>query len=141
MPNKWINHVKNYAQKNNMKYNEALKDMNCKASYKDYREKYGGGIMEDGLNYVKNEGKKMVKNEAKKLVDKGADLIKNQVIGNGIFGDIAKGASNFLIDQAPAPNFVKDIGKLGTNYLVDKTGLGLKGKMKRKRKGGALYMA
>lgn len=141
MPNKWINHVKRYAQEHNMKYNEALKDINCKELYDKNKDYYGNGIMEDGLNYVKNEGKKMVKNEAKKLVDKGADLIKNKVIGNGIFGDIAKGASNFLIDQAPAPNFVKDIGKLGTNYLVDKTGLGVKGKIKRKRKGGALYMA
>lgn len=136
MPNKWINHVKRYAQEHNMKYNEALKDMKCKNSYKQH---YGSGIMEEGMNYVKNEGKKLVKNEAKKLVDRGADLIKNKVIGNGLFGDIAKGASNFLIDQAPAPNIIKDIGKLGTNYLVDKSGMGMK--KKRGRKGGALYMA
>jgi hypothetical protein len=31
----------------------------------------------------------------KKLVDKGADLIKNRVIGNGIFGDIAKEQTDY----------------------------------------------
>ena len=32
--NPWIMHVKNYAAKHGMKYNEALKDPQCKASYK-----------------------------------------------------------------------------------------------------------
>ena len=135
MPNKWIDHVKKFAKHNNMKYNEALKDVNCKSSYKQY----GGGIMEEGLNYVKNEGKKMVKNEAKKLVDRGADMIKNKVIGNGLFGDIGKSISGFALDNAPLPNIVKDVGKLGTNYLIDKSGMGMK--KRRGRNGGALYMA
>lgn len=33
-PSKWIEHVKSYSKKHNMKYNEALKDPNCRASYK-----------------------------------------------------------------------------------------------------------
>ena len=32
--NKWIKFVKAYAKKNNMKYNEALKDPKLKAEYK-----------------------------------------------------------------------------------------------------------
>lgn len=34
MANSWIEYVKAYAKKNNMKYSEALKDPNCKAGYK-----------------------------------------------------------------------------------------------------------
>jgi hypothetical protein len=34
MANSWINYVKAYAKKNNMKYSEALKDPACKAGYK-----------------------------------------------------------------------------------------------------------
>ena len=33
MPNAWVNHVKEYASKNNLKYLDALKDPNCKSSY------------------------------------------------------------------------------------------------------------
>jgi hypothetical protein len=33
-PSKWIEHVKSYSKKHNMKYNESLKDPNCRASYK-----------------------------------------------------------------------------------------------------------
>ena len=34
MPNNWINHVKNFAKKHSIKYNEALKHPDCKSSYK-----------------------------------------------------------------------------------------------------------
>ena len=34
MANSWINHVKNFAKKHNIKYNEALKHPDCKSSYK-----------------------------------------------------------------------------------------------------------
>jgi len=44
MPNKWIEYVKAYAAKNNMKYNEALKDPNMKAGYKNGDTKMGKGI-------------------------------------------------------------------------------------------------
>lgn len=143
MVNKWVEHVKAYAVKNNMKYNDAMKDPNCKGSYTK-----GSGILNDGLNYVKNEGRKLVKREAKNLVDKGANFIKNEVIGDGVgglnkkkgsgvFGDIGKTVSNFALDAAPIPGVARDIGKIGTNYLFN--GLGVK--KGRKRKAGALYMA
>lgn len=32
--NPWIMHVREYAKKHNMKYNEAMKDPACKAAYK-----------------------------------------------------------------------------------------------------------
>ena len=32
--NSWVSYVKEYAKKNGMKYNEALKDPKCKAGYK-----------------------------------------------------------------------------------------------------------
>ena len=34
IPNKWILHVKEYASKNNISYRDALKDPNCKLTYK-----------------------------------------------------------------------------------------------------------
>tara|TARA_Y100000592_G_scaffold98517_1_gene171834 strand:+ start:1690 stop:1812 length:123 start_codon:yes stop_codon:yes gene_type:complete len=33
MANKWIDFVKDYAKKNNLKYNDALKDKGLKAAY------------------------------------------------------------------------------------------------------------
>ena len=135
MTNNWINHVKQYSKNNNMKYNEAMKDPQCKASYK----KKGKGIMDDGLNYVKNEGKKYLKNKARELLDKGTNLIKdNYLNAGGLFGDITKGVSNIVLDTIPMPGMARDISKYGTNYLVDKSGLGIK---RRKKRAGALFMA
>lgn len=149
MVNKWVQHVKEYAAKNNIKYNDAMKDPQCKSSYIK-----GSGIMNDTLNYVKNEGKKILKNETKKLVDKGANFIKNEVIGDGvggltsskkmgsgIFGDIGKTVSGFVLDAAPIPGVARDVGKIGTNYLFDKSGLGVRKRRGRKPNGGALYAA
>jgi hypothetical protein len=45
MVNAWINHVKAYAKEHNLKYGDALKDHECKATYKK-----GSGI--GGLNKV-----------------------------------------------------------------------------------------
>ena len=33
MPSKWVEHVKNYASKNNMKYGEAMGNAECKREY------------------------------------------------------------------------------------------------------------
>ena len=41
MPNAWVNHVKQYASQNNLKYGDALKDPACKSSY----TKTGTGIL------------------------------------------------------------------------------------------------
>jgi len=135
MANKWIEFVRMYAKKNNMKYNEAMKDPQCKASYKK-----GGGIIDDTKEYIKNEGRKYIKEKARNLVDQGSDLIKDRLIGKGLFSNIMKPISNFVIDNAPLPNVVKDVGKIGTNYLIDKSGMGMKRKYK-KNGSGALYLA
>ena len=42
--NSWILHVKNFASKKGIKYNEALKDPECKLSYKK-----GAGVVVDGV--------------------------------------------------------------------------------------------
>lgn len=143
MANKWINHVKEYAKQHNLKYNDALKDTNCKSSYKK-----GSGI----IDTIKNEGKKIVKREAKNLIDQGSNFIKNEVIGDGIsglnkksgkgiIGDIGKSLTGFVINSAPIPDVARDIGKIGSNYLFDKSGLGIKTLKRVTKKGGALYMA
>jgi hypothetical protein len=45
--NPWISHVKKFAAKHNLKYNEALKDPRCKASYKS-----GAGLGKKMKNMV-----------------------------------------------------------------------------------------
>lgn len=45
MNNNWINHIKQYALKNNIKYSEALKDPNAKASY-------GGSLKSDTVKRI-----------------------------------------------------------------------------------------
>lgn len=151
MANKWIQHVQAYAKKHGMKYNEAMKSAECKSAY----NKKGAGIMDDGLNYVKNEGKKYIKGKAKELINKGAEYVKDNVIGgglirdgkmekkgNGLFGNVLKTVGNAALDMAPIPGIARDVGKHIGNYAVNKSGLGIM-KMKRKKynNGGALYMA
>lgn len=63
MANKWIEHVKAFAKKMNMKYNEALKHPDCKASYKS-----GAGVKEDVKEDVKVGHKKKMK-KGKGLID------------------------------------------------------------------------
>ena len=45
MPNKWIQHTKDYAKKNNMSYRDAIKDSKCKSSYQR-KIKKGKGFKE-----------------------------------------------------------------------------------------------
>ena len=61
--NSWIKHVKEYAIKHKMKFNEALKNSNCKAAYKSSKNQDGKGIVSDGINVVKKAAKKVVKNK------------------------------------------------------------------------------
>lgn len=39
MPNAWITHVKEFADKKKMKYNDALKSQECKDAYKNSKPK------------------------------------------------------------------------------------------------------
>jgi len=53
MVNKWVEHVKEYSKKHNLKFNEALKDEGCKSSYKNSKNQDGKGILSDGVNVAK----------------------------------------------------------------------------------------
>jgi len=65
MANRWIEFVKSYAKKNDMKYNEALKDKGLKAAYEKSK---GGGDMKA----------KVMKGGAKRKMKKG---MKVEVMG------------------------------------------------------------
>jgi hypothetical protein len=52
--NSWVQYVKEYASKNGMKYNEALKDPACKAGYKK-----GAGLVSDVKSAVKTAARKV----------------------------------------------------------------------------------
>jgi hypothetical protein len=68
MANSWIEYVKAYAKKNNMKYSEALKDPKCKAGYKK-----GEGL----FDVVKSVGKAV----APVLIDLAGQEAKRRVGG------------------------------------------------------------
>ena len=52
--NSWVQHCKNFAAKKGIKYNEALKDPECKATYKK-----GSGLLSDVKKAVKSASKKV----------------------------------------------------------------------------------
>jgi len=71
MANKWIEYVKAYAKKNNMKYNEALKDPKCKAGYKS-----GEGV----FDVLKSVGKAV----APVAIDLASQYAKKKISGSGM---------------------------------------------------------
>ncbi len=71
MANKWIEYVKAYAKKNNMKYSEALKDPKCKAGYKK-----GEGI----FDVLKEVGKAV----APVAIDLASNYAKKKISGSGM---------------------------------------------------------
>ena len=72
MANKWIEYVKAYAKKNNMKYREALKDPKCKEGYKK-----GEGL----FDVLKEVGKAV----APVAIDLASDYAKKKVSGGMVF--------------------------------------------------------
>ena len=128
MANNWINHCKNYAKEHGIKYNDALKSMDCKKSYKN------GAGFGDVLKKVATSD--TVKNLAKSGIDYGVQKLKDKIDGKGLFGDIGKTVLRTGLNYAPIPNMARDIvGNVGEK-LIDKTGVGIK---RRKKKGMALY--
>jgi hypothetical protein len=71
MANKWIEYVKAYAKKNNMKYNEALKDPKCKAGYKS-----GEGV----FDVLKSVGQAV----APVAIDLASQYAKKKISGSGM---------------------------------------------------------
>lgn len=71
MANKWIEYVKAYAKKHNLKYNDALKDPKCKAGYKK-----GEGL----FDVLKSVGQAV----APVAIDLASDYAKKKVSGGGM---------------------------------------------------------
>jgi hypothetical protein len=55
--NSWVQHVKDFAAKKGIKYHEALKDPECKATYK--KSNQGSGLVQDVKKAVKSSSKKI----------------------------------------------------------------------------------
>jgi len=71
MANKWIEYVKAYAKKHNMKYSEALKDPKCKAGYKS-----GEGV----FDVLKSVGQAV----APVAIDLASQYAKKKISGSGM---------------------------------------------------------
>ena len=73
----------------------------------------------------------------------GIDYSKRRnPIRNPMRGDVLKGMGNFWEDISPATTYVRPVGDALLNKTVEKfQGLGLKKRMHRKKRGGALYAA
>lgn len=133
--NKWINFVKEYAKKNNLKYNIALKQAKL-----HYNKQRGSGLVSDTIQLVKNKGKELLKNEANKLIDEGVNILKKKVglrNGQGIIGDVLRYGKRSALDLVPIPGIVRDIGNVVGDELIKKTGLGMK-KTKKNMGGSGL---
>lgn len=66
MTNPWIEHVKAFADKKGMKYNEALKHPDCKASYKS-----GAGTKKGNARVRQPKGARLAYDDLKKKKGKG----------------------------------------------------------------------
>jgi hypothetical protein len=86
-PNKWIEHVKQYANKHRMKYADALKDTKCKASYK----KISGGMI--------NEGEDEDEDEDEEYEEDDSILQLRNEIGNFISEALYSVGQNNIIDD------------------------------------------
>ena len=73
--NKWIEHVKNYSKLHDMKYNEALKNQQCKDEYKKIK---GSGLYASALP-GKGKVADMVVNGAKNVKSKVKTYVKNKI--------------------------------------------------------------
>ena len=93
--NSWIKHVKEYSKKHNMKFNECLKNADCKAAYRKNKNQSGSGIVSDVANNIKSKAKKVIKNKIKEkvgdLVDNSTNKLNkiakdkvNEIVGSGV---------------------------------------------------------
>lgn len=82
--NSWVQYVKDYASKNKMKYNEALKDPKCKEGYKANAERYkkGSGI------FSKNQLTNIILDKNKVIEDLEEEAYKKR--GKGLISDVKK---------------------------------------------------
>ncbi len=125
--NNWIIHCKKYAKEHNIKYCDALNDVNCKNSYKN------GEGFKDVLNVVKNAANSDIgKAVLNKGVEIASDYAKKKINGQGLFGDIGG-----VVGLRGGP-----IGSVVAKFIGDnvdkKLGTGIRRKKSYKVNGGAL---
>ena len=113
MPSKWVEHVKNYASKNNMKYGEAMGNAECKREYHESKGSMEGGKFKLGKTFKKINTK--VKDA---VVSKQAGQYLNTVKKAG---QVAKTGLNYvkksgLAEYVPGGEELVDAGIEGVKY-------------------------
>ena len=110
MANKWIEYVKAYSLKHNMKYNDCLKDVNCKAEYQKVKVVKGKGYKEV-IDVVKSQAKPVIKSLLKKGVESSGEYLSSKIDGMGKKKRVIKGKGLFS-DIGGA------LGGLGSTFLT-----------------------
>ena len=115
MPSKWVEHVKNYASKNNMKYGEAMGNAQCK---REYHESKGAEMVEGGKFKLGKTLKKINTKVKDAVVSKEAGQYLNTVKKAG---QVAKTGLNYvkksgLAEYVPGGEELVDAGIQGVKY-------------------------
>ena len=115
MPSKWVEHVKNYASKNNMKYGEAMGNAQCK---REYHESKGAEMVEGGKFKLGKTLKKINTKVKDAVVSKQAGQYLNTVKKAG---QVAKTGLNYvkksgLAEYVPGGEALVDAGIEGVKY-------------------------
>ena len=113
MPSKWVEHVKNYASKNNMKYGEAMGNAQCKKEYHESKGSMEGGKFKLGKTF-------------KKINTKVKDAVVSKQAGQYLStvkkaGQVAKTGLNYvkksgLAEYVPGGEALVDAGIEGVKY-------------------------
>lgn len=118
MPSQWINHVKEFSKKHNMKYGECLSNPQCKEEYQKLKGMEGGKL---------NVGKvfKKIDNGLKKANTKIKDAVVSKTTGS-----ILQGAKKSAQVASTGLNYIKKSGLAESipmgEELIDITRQGLK---------------
>lgn len=79
MPNKWIEHVKDYSKKNNMSYACALSDPDIKNNYEKVVRKSKKQIKDEKIQLFIAQNIEMLKNKIKNMKDEDKVIIRMKV--------------------------------------------------------------
>lgn len=91
MPNKWIQHVKEFADKHKLKYGEALKHPQCKASYATISGSGGGAskIREKSLEEeMKESGEELRRLNKDKRIYQGEAFVYRQLFPHNVTNEL-----------------------------------------------------
>ena len=105
MSSQWINHVKELSKKHNIKYNESLKNKQCKS---EYHKMKGGGLFDMAQNAFNISS---MPPNVKNLLDKYGDAKINYIKLNR---SPVQGSVQFLLNKFSknGNNFQKELSKL-----------------------------